>query len=108
LPFTAPPPLPSPPPPTPRPPTPPPPAPAWSEFGLAAGALSLATYAAVKGEVWRSGAPLAEVLERHGVDEAAFRAHEREQAEVLAQDAAAGHADRALAVLAALRAARAG
>jgi hypothetical protein len=68
--------------------------------------LGLAAYCAIKVDAWRTAAPLAEVLGRHGVDEAAFEAYERAQAEVLAREAAEGRGDRAVLLYEALRAAR--
>ena len=70
------------------------------------GELSLAIYCAVKAEAWRTGAPLGEVLGQRGIEEGAFRAHARRQAEALAREAAQGHAEGAIALLEGLRAAR--
>lgn len=71
----------------------------------AAPVLDLPVYAAMKVEVWR-GEPLVEVAARHGVEPAAFEAHERTQAEAIAREAAEGRADGATVVVEALRAAR--
>jgi hypothetical protein len=84
---------------------PPPPTPRHPELG--GGGLALASYCAVRVEAWQ-GAPLGEVLARHGVTEAAYQAFEREQAEALAREAAEGRSDRAVALVEALRAARGG
>lgn len=70
--------------------------------------IALEVYCAVKAEAWRTRAPLGEVLEQRGIDEAAFRSHESRQAEALSREAAEGRAEGAIALMAALRAARQG
>ncbi len=50
-------------------------------------------------EVWRSQKALAEVLARHGIDEAAFHSHEAAQTEALAREAAEGRSELAIAML---------
>jgi hypothetical protein len=63
-----------------------------------AGGLSLEAYARVKAALWEEGARRDEVLESHGTTEEAFRAAERRWAEVIADEARQGRAERAIAV----------
>jgi hypothetical protein len=56
-------------------------------------------YAALRLAIWRSEAPLAEVLARHGVDDAAFRALEGAQREAIAREAEEGGSRLAIALL---------
>ncbi|AKT40602.1 DUF2169 family type VI secretion system accessory protein [Chondromyces crocatus] len=70
--------------------------------------LSLAHYARIKVASWRGDAPLSELLEQHGLDEVAWRMHERQQSESLAAEAREGRCDMALSLLAALEAAQSG
>lgn len=74
--------------------------------GSSQASLPLAVYAAIKVEVWKTEAPVVDVLARYGVDEATYRAHEREQAEAMTREAGEGKNDRAAALMEALRAAR--
>ena len=71
-----------------------------------AGAIDLALWCAVKTEAWARATPIEEVLARRGLDEGAFRAFERAQEEIIAREAAEGRADRATAVMEALRVGR--
>jgi hypothetical protein len=72
----------------------------------AAPGLPLATevYCAIKAESFRTGAKVREILGKHGVDEAVFRAHEAQQAALISEEAAEGRVDRAIALFDALRA----
>lgn len=72
-----------------------------------AAGIALEQYARVKIEVWDSDAGLREALERHGIDEIAWRMYERRQADALAAEALEGRCDLALALVAAFEAARA-
>lgn len=65
----------------------------------AAPAVTDGDYCAVKMEAWVTGAPLAAVLERRGMDEPAFRAHDAAQLEALEREAAEGRSDHAAALL---------
>jgi hypothetical protein len=68
--------------------------------------LAMDVYCAIKAEGFRTGAKVRDVLGKHGVDEAVFRAHEEQQAARIEAEAMEGRADRAIALLDALRAAR--
>ena len=68
--------------------------------------LPLERYASIRVELWARRASLAEVLERHGLDELAWRAHEGRWLAELGREAAEGRVERALALRAAI--ARAG
>ncbi len=74
----------------------------------AAPAISLEQYARVKSELWGADASLNEALERHGIDEIAWRVHERRQAEALAAEAREGRCDLALALIEAFESAKKG
>ena len=56
-------------------------------------------YAALRIAIWRSEAPLAEVLAQQGVDEASFLAHEAAQREAIEREAEQGESRLALALL---------
>nr|WP_240806816.1 DUF2169 domain-containing protein [Polyangium spumosum] len=71
------------------------------------GELSIERYARIKVDLWGARAALHEVLARYGVDEVAWRVHERQQAEALAGEAREGRCDLALALCAAFEAAKA-
>lgn len=73
----------------------------------AAPAISLEQYARIKTELWDAGVDLREILEEHGVDEIAWRVHERWQADALAAEAREGRSDLALALIAAFERAQA-
>jgi hypothetical protein len=73
--------------------------------GPARPALSLERYARIKVELWGRDDPRG-VLDRHGVDEVDWLVHERRQASLLAGEAREGRCDLALALAAALAAAR--
>jgi Uncharacterized protein conserved in bacteria (DUF2169) len=79
-----------------------PPAEAIAPPIVEAAPLPVERYAAIKAALWDDGAARAEVLARHGLDEASFRAEERRQAEAIEADQREGRADRALALAAAL------
>lgn len=69
--------------------------------------LSIERYARIKVDLWGARAALHEVLSRYGIDEVAWRVHERQQAEALAGEAREGRCDLALALCAAFEAAKA-
>lgn len=69
--------------------------------------ITLEQYARVKSELWGAEASLPEALARHGIDEIAWRVHERWQADALAAEAREGRCDLALALVAAFESARA-
>ncbi|HVK70015.1 MAG TPA: DUF2169 domain-containing protein [Polyangium sp.] len=75
--------------------------------GAARGELSVERYARIKVDLWGAQAALHEVLSRYGIDEVAWRVHERQQAEALAGEAREGRCDLALALCAAFDAAKA-
>ncbi|MDI1434890.1 hypothetical protein [Polyangium sorediatum] len=75
--------------------------------GAARGDLSVERYARIKVDLWGAQAALHEVLARYGIDEVAWRVHERQQAEALAGEAREGRCDLALALCAAFEAAKA-
>ncbi|MDC0747530.1 DUF2169 family type VI secretion system accessory protein [Polyangium mundeleinium] len=75
--------------------------------GAARGELSVERYARIKVDLWGAQAALHEVLSRYGIDEVAWRVHERQQAEALAGEAREGRCDLALALCAAFEAAKA-
>ena len=87
------------------PPPPPPHAPHAPHAPPVPGANDL--YCAVKMEVWQSGQPLGEVLARHGIEEAAFSAHEAAQLEALGREGAMGGSELAIALIEGLGAAAA-
>jgi hypothetical protein len=84
----------------------PPPA-APGQAGEAKAPLSVERYARIKADLWGARGALHEVLARHGIDEVAWRVHERQQAEELAGEAREGRCDLALALCAAFEAAKA-
>jgi hypothetical protein len=73
----------------------------------AAAPVTRESYASAKVEAWRTGEPLAAVLARRGIDEAAFAAHDAAQLDAVAREAAEGKSALASSLLADLDAARA-
>jgi hypothetical protein len=76
---------------------------AWEPFAP----IPLELYARVKVELWQRRDPLEDVLERHGLDELQWRAHERWLKRAMGADAEGRAVGRALALAGALRRARA-
>lgn len=69
--------------------------------------LPMETYAAVQVDLWDEGALLDDVLARHGIDEITWRDNERRRADALAEEAARGRSENALALAEAIEAAAA-
>jgi hypothetical protein len=69
--------------------------------------LTVEIYAAIKMSLWQSSVGMAEVLARHGVDEARWLAHESRQEQALAEEARLGGYELANRLRAALLMARA-
>jgi hypothetical protein len=68
--------------------------------------LAVEIYAAIKVSLWQSSIDMAEVLARHGLDEARWLAHESRQEQALAEEARLGGYELANRLRAALLAAR--
>jgi hypothetical protein len=74
---------------------------------VSAPELSLARFASIRVALWEGGDSLDRQLARHGLDELAWHEDERRLAHVLADEAARGHTDQALALADAMKHAQA-
>ena len=69
-------------------------------------AIALEIYAGIKAALWDGGTTLGEALDEHDLDEATWRAHERNQAVAIAKDASNGRGELGKKVRAAILEAR--
>ncbi|MBW2525791.1 MAG: hypothetical protein JRI23_16525 [Deltaproteobacteria bacterium] len=74
--------------------------------GLAGTDISLETYAAIKASLWDGTQSLEEVLERHAIEESAWRTLERRKSAAIAREASTGRTDLADQIRLAIASAR--